>query len=133
MRAAIRLVVSIFALLVALGPSAPSLARMISGPPAHACHCDVRGGHGHCACPICFPELAARDAHSVDPTAPIATGACGDEDPAWRTLAVPGIPPSGFRLVAVTIGPVVTAPISRDLTTQWTQGPDPRPPRRTRG
>lgn len=123
-----RLLVSLVALLVAAGPAAPVFARMIGGPPVHACHCDARGGHAHCACPICFPELVETDVPAIDPTTQIATGICGDDDPAWRTLAVPAVPAVGFSLAPV-IRSVAAAPSTNDLSTQWTDSPDPRPPR----
>ena len=115
----------LLALLVAAGPSAPVFARMIGGPPAHACHCDSRGGHAHCACPICFPELAALDVPNGDP---IATGICGDDDPAWRTLAVPAVPASGFALLLDERATEVSRS-DEDVPTQWTHSLDPRPPR----
>lgn len=123
--AAIRSVLVLLALLVAAGPSAPVFARMLGGPPAHACHCDTRGGHAHCACPICFPELATLDAPSGDP---IATGICGDDDPAWRTLAMPIVATSGFTLL-VDERCVVASPPVEDTPAQWSRAPDPRPPR----
>ena len=113
------------ALVVAAGPAGPVFARMLGGPPAHACHCDTRGGHAHCACPICFPELAALDVPNGDP---IASGICGDDDPAWRTLSVPAVPASGFALL-LEERVIDTSPVADQRPAQWSRAPDPRPPR----
>jgi len=56
----------VFALMLPLAFSAglPALARVLHGPATHVCHCEARGGHTSCACPVCHPddsELAFSD------------------------------------------------------------------------
>lgn len=120
--------IAILATLVAVGASLPTYARLVGGERDHACHCEARGGHAHCACPKCFPELASDDRLSA-PDRDTVSGRCGDDDPGWRTLAVPAVPANdGF----VIVPPLTRAIVSRAPDTpprQWSSAPDPRPPR----
>lgn len=111
-------------LLVSVGAAMPTYARLLGGPHAHACTCEVRGGHAHCACPLCFPELNEIDTHG----APSLTGRCGTDDPGWRTLASPAVPTSDFVLVAPILR--IELPLSPPLSpTQWAERPELPPPR----
>jgi hypothetical protein len=119
--------VVVIAVLVALGPAAPLFARLLGGPRAHVCHCEVtKSGHAHCECPLCFPEL--RDRHEPDGNIAIK-GVCGDDDPVWRALTPPAIGAStehvALRLPVRVLEP--EPPI--DLLPRSNDPPDPRPPR----
>gem|GEM_PF-5750874 len=122
-----RVLVAALVVLVAVGAAMPTWARLVAGPAEHACNCEVRGGHAHCACPLCFPELNDdEDAHG----APSVTGRCGKDDAGWRTLACAGVPDSPFVVLAPlgVVDPPRTPPLER---TQWGPRPEPRPPRTT--
>jgi hypothetical protein len=112
------------ALLVAVGAAMPAYARLLGGPHAHACSCEVRRGHAQCACPLCFPELADVDTFG----APSLTGRCGTDDPGWRTLSAPAVTAADFVLVAPLAHALLpmTPPIS---PTQWSERPELPPPR----
>lgn len=124
----LKLAIAILATLVAVGAPLPTYARLVGGERDHACHCESRGGHAHCACPKCFPELAADDG-LVAPDRDAVSGRCGDDDPGWRTLAIPAVPANeGF----VVVPPLARARVARAPDTpppQWSSAPDPRPPR----
>jgi hypothetical protein len=110
--------------LVSVGGAMPAYARLVGGPHAHACNCEVVGGHAHCACPLCFPEL--NDVETFG--GPAMTGRCGVDDPGWRTLSSPAVPTSPFVLVALLVG--VEQPRSLPLApTQWADRPELPPPR----
>jgi len=125
-RRSIVFAVSLLALGVALGGAMPAWARLAFGPAAHACKCEVSGGHAHCACPLCFPEL--RDDDLVTASVEKVTGRCGTDDPGWRTLAFAAVPGSAF---------VVSPPLARiDLPAPFVFAPsrgagppEPPPPR----
>lgn len=124
-----RVLIAMLSLLVAVGAAAPSYAHLVAGPAVHNCHCEARGGHAECACPICFPALRSPD----DAFAPsLLKSSCGDDDPGWQTDAVRAVPPSLLVVLApplpdrlVPLLPVA-APPRLALT------PDPRPPREAR-
>lgn len=120
----IRLLVAGLSLLVAVGAAMPAYARLLGGPHAHACSCEVRGGHATCACPLCFPELDDVDTFG----APSMAGRCGTDDPGWRTLSAPAVATSGFVLVAPLESVVLPAP---PLLTPsaWSERPELPPPR----
>lgn len=118
---------ALVAVLVSIGAAMPAYARLLGGPQAHACNCDVGGGHsGHvqCACPLCFPELNDVDTFG----APALTGRCGTDDPGWRTLSAPAVPTSDFALLSplARIEPPLAPPLS---PTQWAERPELPPPR----
>lgn len=115
--------------MVAVGAAMPAWARTIAGPAAHVCHCETRGGHAHCACPVCFPELKDGNDDLVAGQ-PVLSGRCGKDDPGWRTLACAGVPTSGFVVAAPLAGieRVLSPPMSE---TQWVGPPDLPPPRTT--
>lgn len=117
------------AVLVSIGAAMPAYARLlgIARPQAHACNCDVGGGHsGHvqCACSLCFPELDDVDTFG----APSLTGRCGTDDPGWRTLSGPAVPTSDFALLAplARIEVRLAPPLS---PSQWAERPELPPPR----
>lgn len=114
-------------MLVAVGAAMPAYARLLGGPHAHACACEVRGGHATCACPLCFPEL--RDADALrDPSAPSISGRCGTDDPGWRTLSAPVVATSDFVLVAPLESVVLPVPLLLSPTA-WSERPELPPPR----
>jgi hypothetical protein len=79
---------------LALSSALPTFARVLGGPAPHVCHCEIRGGHSTCACPICNPD---RDDLKLSEAS--IRGQCGDEDLAFGAAlgaAVP--PPSGFAI-----------------------------------
>jgi hypothetical protein len=107
-----------------VGAGLPTYVRLTIGGADHACHCEARGGHAACACPICFPDLDEDGVrHDVS-----VKGRCGDDDPGWRTLAQPSVPTTGFVVAPAPEGVVVRVSM-RQLSTQWSHAPDPRPPR----
>ncbi|AKV03033.1 hypothetical protein AKJ09_09696 [Labilithrix luteola] len=120
----IRLAAACLSVLVAAGASLPAIARVLGGPPPHNCHCEVRGGHSHCGCPICVPELRETDdlGHGE------MKGNCGDEDPGFRALSLRAIAAASF---------VLLPPLSRIETpqapslepSQWARSPELPPPR----
>ena len=128
----IRLLVAALALLVTVGAAMPAYARLLGGPHAHVCSCEVRksshahGGSSHadCACPICFPELNDVDTFG----APTLSGRCGTDDPGWRTLSAPAVPTTPFVLLAppAHVALTLAAPVT---PTQWITSPDLPPPR----
>jgi hypothetical protein len=125
----IRCTVAALAVVVALGAAMPAWARLVAGPRAHACSCEIRGAHaGHgqaaCACPICFPELNDVDTFG----APSLTGRCGIDDPGWRTLASPAVPSSDFVLVS-PLGRAALPTAPPLSPTQWAARPELPPPR----
>jgi hypothetical protein len=98
-RQALRALVFALLLPLAFTSGLPMLARVLHGPATHVCHCEMRGGHSTCACPICHagdPELTFSDAS--------IRGRCGDEDVAFGA-------PFGFAVVApafrVSLAPLV--------------------------
>ncbi|MBX3192708.1 MAG: hypothetical protein KF819_37335 [Labilithrix sp.] len=119
-----RLVAGVLVVLVALGAAMPAWARLVAGPAEHACHCETRGGHAHCACPLCFPEL--REVETFG--APSVSGKCGTDDPGWRAHANPAVIASDFVLAAslahltVPDAPILPPPL-------WSEPPEPPPPR----
>jgi hypothetical protein len=60
---------------LALSSALPTLAHVLGGPLAHTCHCEIRGGHSTCACPICNPD---RDDLKLSEES--IRGKCGDDD-----------------------------------------------------
>lgn len=115
--------------MVAVGAALPAWARTIAGPEAHVCHCETSGGHAHCACPVCFPELKDANDDLVFGQ-PMVSSRCGKDDPGWRTLACAGVPTSGFVVAAplARVEQVIAPPMSE---TQWVGPPDLPPPRTT--
>lgn len=116
--------VALVAVLVSFGAAMPAYARLLGGPNAHACTCEVRLGHAHCACPLCFPELNDVDTFG----APSLSGRCGTDDPGWRTLSSPAVPTSEFVLVALLAGVALPPPPSLSPE-QWAERPELPPPR----
>lgn len=119
---AVRALVALLAALVAAGAALPVLARLHAGEHAHVCHCDTRGGHAACACPVCFPELQDDDAlgHAS------VSGKCGDDDAGWRTLATPGVLAAAY-VVAPAAGRVAGL-AEPDLVTGEGRAPPEVPP-----
>jgi hypothetical protein len=127
-RSFVRLLVAALAVLVAVGAAMPAYARLLGGPHAHSCSCEVRrgttSGHAHCACPVCFPELDDMDAFG----APTVAGRCGTDDPGWRTLSAPAVPTPDFVIVAPLAR--VELPLTPLIApTQWSDAPELPPPR----
>lgn len=121
-----RLLVTALVVMVAVGAAMPAWARLAGGPPEHACKCEVRGGHAHCACPLCFPELGDDDLVTGLAS---AKGKCGDDDPGWRTLACAGVPVSSF-VVAPPLGRIEPEAAPPDALSHAVAPPEPPPPRR---
>ena len=125
----LKLAIAILATLVAVGAPLPTYARLAAGERDHTCHCETRGGHAHCACPKCFPELASGDdklaAHDRD----AVSGRCGDDDPGWRTLAVPAVPANDGFVIVPPLVRVIVPRAPEPPPPQWSSAPDPRPPR----
>jgi hypothetical protein len=118
--------VAVLALLVALGPSTGFYAKLVAGRAAHVCHCEVRGGHATCACPICFPELRGDD----DGDVATMKGVCGDDDPVVRAASYPAValtPSSFVPAVDWEIASSFAPPHA--LRPRSKEPPDPRPPR----
>ncbi|MBS2012919.1 MAG: hypothetical protein JST00_08535 [Deltaproteobacteria bacterium] len=122
-----RALVVALVLMVAVGAALPAWARTIAGPEAHVCHCETRGGHAHCACPICFPEL--KDANDDLVTGvPAMSSRCGKDDPGFRTFACAGVPTSSFVLTAPLVR--IERPLLPPMAdTQWIGIPESPPPR----
>ncbi|MBX3185371.1 MAG: hypothetical protein KF819_00085 [Labilithrix sp.] len=124
----VRLAVSLLGLLVALGASLPTYARILGGPEAHACHCETRGGHAHCACPICFPELRSPD----DGFESVLKGVCGDDDLARVTAPVDRATPHDRVIVLDPPEAVILLPLPERAPPRWRPVLEPRPPRDAR-
>lgn len=97
-----RACVLVVAAVVAGGAWLPSFASVLLGGPEHVCHCSSSGGHAHCACPICVPELR----EDAPLSGPVASGTCGDEPRGIGAEAVRAVAPS-------FVAAVVPAPASR--------------------
>lgn len=120
------------ALVISLGPAAGFYTKLLAGEPAHVCHCEVRGGHSLCACPICFPEL--RDEHDHDHEdggRPAIRGVCGDEAPVLRSFAFVAIPPTVVTGVLAGWHEATPPPAPRELLPRSKDPPALRPPRRS--
>jgi hypothetical protein len=124
----LRLLVSVLSMLVALGASMPSYARLLGGPPAHACHCETRGGHAHCACPICFPELRSPD----DGFESVLKGVCGDDDLASISTAADPATVESHVIVLDPPAAIVLPRVPERAPPRWRAVPEPRPPRDAR-
>jgi hypothetical protein len=79
--AKLRALVMLLVLPIALSWSLPALARVVAGPPAHVCHCDMRHGHATCACPKCFPDRERDDLAFSEES---LRGQCGDDNAPLR-------------------------------------------------
>jgi hypothetical protein len=80
---------------LALSSALPMFARAFSGPAVHVCHCDIRGGHSTCACPVCNPD---RDDLTLSEAS--LRGKCGDDDLAFgASLGSAVAPPPGVVVV----------------------------------
>jgi hypothetical protein len=95
----------LFALMLplALSSTFPVFARVIAGPAVHVCHCEVRGGHSACACPICHPERT-----DLRLSMESIRGQCGDEDPIFGAALAIALPPTPS--VAILRAPVSAPP-----------------------
>jgi hypothetical protein len=81
---------------LALSSGLPTLARLVGGPAAHVCHCELRGGHSTCACPICNPD---RDDLRLSEAS--IRGKCGDDDEAFGASLGPAVaPPAGVTILS---------------------------------
>ena len=60
---------------LAFSSALPVFARALGGPVVHVCHCELRGGHSTCGCPICNPD---RDDLRLSEAS--LRGKCGDDD-----------------------------------------------------
>lgn len=121
----VRALVLFLAAWVSLGPATGFATKLLAGEHAHVCHCEVRGGHATCACPICIPSLRDDDDHVL----PTFKGTCGDDDPLLRHAAEPMVLPA-MQVVAVL--PWLEAPpppAPSDLEGRSHDPPEPRPPR----
>lgn len=108
----------------------PAYARLVAGPQPHVCHCEARGGHAHCACPICFPELRADD--DLLAGYGVVKGVCGDDDPAYRPVVDLGVPSSTVTATLVERGAILDDLTEPDPVSA-APDIDPRPPRTKRG
>jgi hypothetical protein len=100
---------------LALSSALPTFARVLGGPLTHVCHCEIRGGHSTCGCPICNPD---RD--DLKLTDASIRGKCGDDDVAFGAAlgsailpapAITVLPPDMTRDARPTGGPDL-APVS---------------------
>jgi hypothetical protein len=94
----------VFALVLplALSSALPTFARLVGGPAPHVCHCELRGGHTACGCPICHPD---RD--DLWLTGASLRGTCGDEDVVFGASL-------GFAILAAPGMMVVPADVTRE-------------------
>jgi hypothetical protein len=97
-----RIFVMMLALPIVFERAWPSVVEYAFGAPAHLCHCDVRGGHATCACPVCHPEDADLKARVL-----AVQGPCGDED----HFVAPDLPP----VTVVCIGFGVPAAVQTEV------------------
>ncbi len=87
--------VLVLALPLAFSSALPIFARVLGGPVPHVCHCDVRGGHSTCGCPICNPDRDDLKLNEVS-----LRGKCGDDDLAFgAALGVAVLPPPGVTVL----------------------------------
>jgi hypothetical protein len=92
---------------LSLSSSLPLLAKSLGSPPLHVCHCEIRGGHSTCACPICHPERT-----DLTFTQESIRGSCGDDDLALGSSAGLGLAVPSLSSVAVLPSPVSLPPLS---------------------
>jgi hypothetical protein len=124
---ALRAVLFAFLLLpLSLASAFPAFARWAAGPAVHVCHCEVRGGHSTCACPICHadtPEFRLSEKSF--------RGICGDEDPVFAAAHGVAVLPSTLALVLPAFD---RAPARRDASPPLDSIdlPPPTPPPRSR-
>ena len=87
----------IVALVLPLGfaGALPSFARIVSGEAPHVCHCEMRGGHATCACPICHP-----DREDLRLTEESIRGRCGDKDVVFSAALDVAVPHVFFAFYA---------------------------------
>jgi hypothetical protein len=122
----LRALVLLLVVPLALSWSLPALARVVAGPPAHVCHCDMRHGHSACACPKCFP-----DREDLGFSEDALRGQCGDDfealrDPRWFDVFAPSAP-FVFAPALVTPLPQIHPPHLRSEAPK----PPPRKPPKT--
>ena len=110
----------------------PAYARLVAGPQPHVCHCETRGGHAHCACPICFPELRGADDLLAGFGGGVAKGVCGDDDPVYRPVIDLGVPSATLSATLVERIAILDDPSDPDPVSV-SPDIDPRPPRPKRG
>jgi hypothetical protein len=80
---------------LALSSALPMFARALGGPLPHVCHCEIRGGHSTCGCPICNPD---RDDLRLSDAS--IRGKCGDDDLAFGgALGSAVLPAAGFTVL----------------------------------
>jgi hypothetical protein len=92
-KAALRALVFALLLPLAFTGGLPMLARVIGGPLTDVCHCEVRGGHATCACPICHA-----DSDEFRLTDESIRGKCGDDDVAFGGAIGVAVLAPGFVL-----------------------------------
>ena len=110
---------------LALSSALPALARILGGPMAHVCHCDVRGGHSTCACPVCNPD---RDDLRLSEAS--LRGKCGDDDPVAGASLGAAVPlPPGVTIVPADLSgeAMPDVPGRRALVFLTPPTPPPRP------
>ena len=118
--------VAVIVLSTARGGFLPAFARLAGGPPVHACHCEVRGGHSTCACPRCNAEL--RDDADADAYGALRT-TCGDDADATLGKAFVSALPAGVSGV-VRVGSLVPGTASfADDPSILGRSPESPPPR----
>jgi hypothetical protein len=98
---ALRLLVFALVLPLACSGALPVFARVVNGPAAHVCRCDVH--HSTCDCPICHPERRGHD-FGVDSI----RGTCGDQDLAFGGAT--GLPLAIAEASRVTVLPAPLSP-----------------------
>jgi hypothetical protein len=119
-----RFFVLLLVLPIALQRALPSALELVFGAPAHVCHCDARGGHASCACPICHPDDPELKRRVLAIEAP-----CGDDD----NYVAPSLPPAIVPDVSLWVpGAPWIATLETRIETRVLvsmQGPEPPPPR----
>jgi hypothetical protein len=108
---------------LALSSALPTFARVLGGPTAHVCRCEIRGGHSTCACPICNPD---RDDLRLNEAS--LRGKCGDDDLAFGAVLGSAIaPPPGVTIIPPDLAGETPPVVSPRLALVFLKPPTPPP------
>jgi hypothetical protein len=108
---------------IALSSALPVYARIAGGPTPHVCHCEVRGGHSMCGCPICNPD---RDDLQINEVS--LRGKCGDDDEVFGAVLGSAVaPPPGVTIVPPDLAGETAPAVSPRLELVFLTPPTPPP------
>lgn len=95
---------------LALSSALPIFAQVLGGPTPHVCHCEIRGGHSTCACPICNPDRDDLKLNEVS-----LRGKCGDDDLTFGAALGSAVPaPAGVTIIPPDLAGEASPAVSPD-------------------